>query len=60
MHLVFTHNVQDETKSSVLGCLGESGNVALSTSVLHKIEVREKCLGTTLLCTSTLTCRLWT
>ena len=41
MHLVFTHNVQDETKSSVLGCLGETGNVALSTSVLHKIEVRE-------------------
>ena len=44
MHLVFTHNVQDETKSSVFGCLGETGNVALSTSVLHKIEVREKML----------------
>ena len=31
-HLVVTHNVQDDTKTSVLGCLGMAGNVALSTS----------------------------
>ena len=41
MHLVVTHNVQDDTKTSVFGCLGETGNVALSTSVLHEIEVKK-------------------